>query len=320
MSNRQRRNRNLKLMIIAIFFMMVLLLILTVFLLFKTGSMQKEIDAIKVAKAQAAQAASAGAGSKDGTLTKSSETQDASDAADASDVTAAPDAVTADAQDPQVTAAPLPADAKVVYLTFDDGPSKNTQNILDVLAENDVHATFFVNGRTDDDSIARYQAIAAGGHEIAMHSYSHDYEYVYASVDNFVADLDKIQNLITEVTGKTPMVYRFPGGSSNTLSVRKQPMADFISALLDRGIVYFDWNVDSTDGEGANRDVQTLIDKTKSGLDGKKQQYVVLMHDAGDHDTTVQALPSIIQYCKEQGYAFDVITSDTPEVHHATIS
>lgn len=316
MSNRQRRNRNLKLMIIAIFFMMVLLLILTVFLLFKTGSMQKEIDAIKVAKAQAAQAASAGAGSKDGTLTKSSDAPDVSDATGVPDETTAPDAATADAP----AATTLPADAKVVYLTFDDGPSKNTQNILDVLAQNDVHATFFVNGRTDDDSIARYQAIAAGDHEIAMHSYSHDYEYVYASVDNFVADLDKIQNLVTEVTGKTPMVYRFPGGSSNTLSVRKQPMADFISALSDRGIVYFDWNVDSTDGEGPNRDVQTLIDETKSGLDGKKQQYVVLMHDAGDHDTTVQALPAIIQYCKEQGYTFDVITSDTPEVHHATIS
>lgn len=303
MSNRQRRNRNLKLMLAAIFFMMVLLLILTVFLLFKTGSMQKEIDAIKVAKAQAAQAASMGAGSKDGTLTKNSETPDASDVADAPVVTAAPDAVT--------------ADAKVVYLTFDDGPSKNTQNILDILAENDVRATFFVNGRTDDDGIACYKAIAAGGHEIAMHSYSHDYEYVYASVDNFVTDLDKIRNLITEVTGRTPMVYRFPGGSSNTLSVRRQPMEDFISALLDRGIVYFDWNVDSTDGEGPNRDVQTLIDETKSGLDGKKQQYVVLMHDAGDHDTTVQALPAIIQYCREQGYTFDVITSDTPEVHHS---
>lgn len=295
-------------MITAIFFMMVLLLMLTVFLLFKTGSMQKEIDAIKVAKAQAAQAANAGAESKDGTLTKGSEAPEASNE---------PDAITADAQ---ATATPLPADAKIVYLTFDDGPSKNTQNILDVLAENDVHATFFVNGRTDDDSIARYQAIAAAGNEIAMHSYSHDYEYVYASVDNFVADLDKIQNLITEVTGKTPMVYRFPGGSSNTLSVRKQPMTDFISALSERGIVYFDWNVDSTDGEGPNRDVQTLIDQTKSGLDGKKQQYVILMHDAGDHDTTVQALPSIIQYCKEQGYAFDVITSDTPEIHHSTIS
>lgn len=314
MSSRQRQNRNLKLMITAIFFMMVLLVVLIVFLLFKTSSMQKQIDAIKVAKAQAAQAANAGAGSKDGTLTKSSEVSEASDEP------AAPDAITADAQDPQVTAVPLPADAKVVYLTFDDGPSKNTQSILDVLAENDVHATFFVNGRTDDDSIARYQAIAAAGNEIAMHSYSHDYEYVYASVDNFVADLDKIQNLVTEVTGKTPMVYRFPGGSSNTLSVRKQPMTDFISALSDRGIVYFDWNVDSTDGEGPNRDVQTLIDETKSGLDGKKQQYVILMHDAGDHDTTVQALPSIIQYCKEQGYTFDVITSGTPEVHHSTIS
>lgn len=315
MNGRQRRNKNLKLVIMAVFFMLVLLLILTVFLLFKTGSLQKQVDAIKVAKAQAAQAAGAGAEGEDGTLTKSSEAPDASD-----EETAAPDAAAADTETAQATATPLPEDAQVVYLTFDDGPSKNTQNILDILAEYDVKATFFVNGRTDDDSIARYKAIAEAGHEIAMHSYSHDYEYVYASIDNFVTDLDKIQNLVTEVTGKTPMVYRFPGGSSNTLSMRQLPMADFISVLDERGIVYFDWNVDSTDGEGSNRDVQTLIDETKSGLDGKKQQYVVLMHDAGDHDTTVQALPTIIEYCKEQGYVFDVITTDTPPVHHSTIS
>lgn len=319
-TSRNRRKRQL--IMLGVFAALILLLILDIFLLFRMGSMQKQINELKTAKSEKVQAANAGSGAT-GTLTKeaTAEPENTKEAGTSDAPTAAETAQPSEAasEPDDALSGETTEDTKIVYLTFDDGPSVNTQRILDILNEYGVHATFFVNGRPDETNVARYKAIADAGNEIAMHSYSHDYEQIYESVEKFSADLDQIQSLIAEVTGKTPMVYRFPGGSSNTLSVRKLPMTDFISVLDDRGIVYFDWNVDSTDGEGANIDPQVLIAKTKEGL-GKSRHNVVLMHDAPDHNTTVEALPEIIRYCQEQGYVFDVITPETPEVHHSTIS
>ncbi len=305
MSSRARNRRKMQLMVLASFAIALILLVLNIFFLFRMQSLQNQINELKEAKESIKKTEVTGTnagGAKDG---DEQEPQTSTEPQD----TAAPE------QSPAPSETPDGTGEKYVYLTFDDGPSKNTERILSILEQYDVKATFFVNGREDEDSLARYRKIAEAGHEIAMHSYSHDYAYIYASTDNFIEDLDKIQSLVERITGKKPMVYRFPGGSSNRLSMRRQPMQDFADVLAERGIVYFDWNVDSTDGEGSNLPVSQLIENAKKGL-GKTESSVVLMHDANDHDTTVEALPTIIQNCKDMGLKFGVITTETPAVHH----
>ena len=107
---------------------------------------------------------------------------------------------------------------KRIYLTFDDGPSRNTDKILDILKEYDVKATFFVVGKTDEESVRAYQRIVAEGHTLAMHSYSHKYSEIYASKESFEQDLRQLQEYLYQITGVWPRFYRFPGGSSNTVS------------------------------------------------------------------------------------------------------
>lgn len=206
-------------------------------------------------------------------------------------------------------------DKRYVYLTIDDGPSDNTERILEILRQYNIKATWFVVGKEDEKSIARYKAIAADGHTLAMHSFTHDYGQVYASAQAFEADLTRIQTFLQEKVGYTSTVYRFPGGSSNTTSKRQVSMTELVSILQNRGIRYFDWNVDTTDGSGANLPVDTLIAGTNQYM-GKYVYNMLLLHDANDHNTTVEALPQIIQSCLDQGMEFLPITDDTPEIHH----
>ena len=109
------------------------------------------------------------------------------------------------------------AETKRAYLTFDDGPSGNTGEILDILDANDVKATFFVVGR-GDEYYDTYRDIVGRGHTLALHSYTHDYDKIYASLDDFAEDIEELRNLLYDVTGVNCVYYRFPGGSSNTVS------------------------------------------------------------------------------------------------------
>lgn len=206
-------------------------------------------------------------------------------------------------------------DKRYVYLTIDDGPSDNTERILEILRQYNIKATWFVVGKEDEKSIARYKAIAAEGHTLAMHSFTHEYGQVYASAEAFEADLTHIQTFLQEKVGYTSTVYRFPGGSSNTTKQRQVSMTELVPILQNRGIRYFDWNVDTTDGSGTNLPVDTLIAGTNQFM-GKYVYNMLLLHDANDHNTTVDALPQIIQSCLDQGMEFLPITDDTPEVHH----
>lgn len=203
---------------------------------------------------------------------------------------------------------------RYAYLTFDDGPSHNTEEILRILGENGVKATFFVIGRTDETSLQRYRKIVEAGHTLAMHSYTHNYGEIYASLEAFRADYEKISSLLTQITGTQPLLYRFPGGSSNTLSKRKVTMTELIQFLDERNIQYFDWNVNSADASGRNPDAGILIRNVKNGL--KYRDNIILMHDSAGHETTVQALPDIIQACRDKGLIFRTITHDTPPAHH----
>lgn len=214
---------------------------------------------------------------------------------------------------PKETSKPEAPEGKKVYLTFDDGPSIYTEKILSILKKNDVKATFFVIGKTDDYSKEMYQKIVEEGHTLAMHSYSHEYSSIYSSVKAFKKDLQKIETLLTDVTGQKPQYYRFPGGSSNTVS--KIDMKKFISCLNEEGITYFDWNVINGDAVSKTVPKDELVNNVITGIKNYETS-VVLMHDAGTKGTTVEALPEIIKKIKKQGANILPIDESTKVVQH----
>ena len=209
---------------------------------------------------------------------------------------------------------PVKSSGKKVYLTFDDGPSSNTDQILDILKDYDVKATFFVVGKTDERSVKAYQRIVEEGHTLAMHSYSHKYDEIYESKEAFARDLNSLQEYLYETTGVWPRIYRFPGGSSNTVS--KVDMQELIEYLTEIGITYFDWNVASGDAVSRTLPAETIVNNCLSGIE-KQKESVILMHDASNKGTTIEALPQIIEAIQEQGDAELLpITDETVPVQH----
>lgn len=200
-----------------------------------------------------------------------------------------------------------------VYLTFDDGPSANTDDILAILRKNDIKATFFVVGKTDGKSLERYRKIVSEGHTIALHSYTHDFSQIYASLDNFKKDYYAISDLIYNTTGVRSRFYRFPGGSSN--SVSKIDMNLPVKFLKEEGIEYFDWNVMSGDAVRIPPSAKELYNNVITGIHGTENS-IVLMHDLPEKKSTVEALSEIIKKLKEENYLMLPIDNSTPIVHH----
>ncbi len=204
----------------------------------------------------------------------------------------------------------------VIYLTFDDGPSAtSTPKILEILKKKKVKATFFViNHDASLDYLIKQEYDE--GHTVALHSYTHKYDKVYASVDAYFKDLTKIQDKVEKITGVKSYISRFPGGSSNTISRRykKGIMTTLVKEVRDRGFHYFDWNVSSGDAG----DVKTSDKVYKNVINGlsKSRSNVVLMHDFANNKKTVDALERIIDYGLENGYVFDKIDMTTPMVTH----
>ena len=207
-------------------------------------------------------------------------------------------------------------DTLKVYLTFDDGPSGNSDKILDILDDYNVKATFFVVGKTDDESKRIYKRIVDEGHTLGMHSYTHKYSYIYSSLDNFKSDFEKLQNLLYDVTGQDPDLYRFPGGSSNQVS--NTDMAEYIKYLNDENIRYLDWNVASGDATSAPITADDLVENVMSDV-VKYKTSVVLMHDADSKDATVEALPTLIEKLQAEGAVILPVSDDTEMVQHVTI-
>lgn len=179
-----------------------------------------------------------------------------------------------------------------VYLTFDDGPSSHTDEILDILAAYDIKATFFVTGKPQEVYLPMYRRIVEEGHTLGMHSYSHRYSEIYASREQFAADLEKLQEFLYDTTGVWSRFYRFPGGSSNRVS--DVPMENLAEYLTEENIYYLDWNVSCGDATGRNLRPQQLADNVTAHV-AKYRTAVVLLHDASDKTSTVEALPLIIE-------------------------
>ena len=193
-------------------------------------------------------------------------------------------------------------------MTFDDGPSERTPEILDILNQYDIKATFFVIGKTDDFSKSCMKRIVREGHTIAMHSYTHDFKKIYASVESFLEDMHKLYKLIHEVTGVKPSIFRFAGGSVNGFN--RHNYREIIAEMLRRGFDYFDWNLCNNDAVSkkltpAEKCVENVVSNSSKCNTG-----VVLMHDAKPKITTVEALPKMIEKLKEQGFSFKALTNE----------
>ncbi len=207
---------------------------------------------------------------------------------------------------------------KVVYFTFDDGPSENTAKILDILDKYNAKATFFVTGNHPEYN--KYMKRAAKeGHTIGLHTYTHNYSQLYSSEEAYFDDLQQISDMVEDVTGKKSKVIRFPGGSSNMISANYVDglMTTLTQKVQEQGYQYFDWNVDSTDASGNGVPVSQLVENATASDD----QYInILMHDTDAKDTTVEALPEIIKYYKDKGYVFLGLDTDSYAPHHNVVN
>ena len=207
---------------------------------------------------------------------------------------------------------PVVAENRVVYLTFDDGPSPRTSEILDILKKYNVKATFFVTNQNSQYDYLIKRAYDEG-HTIGLHTSSHNYHEIYASEDAYFADLQAIQDKVN-ITGYRSTIIRFPGGSSNTVS-RFNPgiMTKLTQLVEERGFYYHDWNVDSEDAAGANEERQMNNVMTYSP---KHEVVNLLMHDSGNKYATVNSLEAKIKYYLDNGYSIEPITPSSPCVHH----
>lgn len=206
------------------------------------------------------------------------------------------------------------SNGKVIYLTFDDGPSASiTPQVLQILREENVKATFFVINHSDSLNYLIKQAHEEG-HTIAIHSYSHNYREIYSSEASYWADFERMQNKIINITGVKPTIMRFPGGTSNTVS-KFNPgiMTRLAKEATAKGYTYFDWNVGSGDAGGVHSS-EEVYQNVIRGLGSNTN--VVLMHDFEGNYYTLNALRKIIQYGKRNGYTFANITEETPQIRH----
>lgn len=201
-----------------------------------------------------------------------------------------------------------PANPKVVYLTFNNGPFPMTESYLDLLKKHDVKATFFVFCGDDDASLERLKRIASEGHTLAPYTRSQECNKLYPSAEDFLHDFKRISDRILEATGEKPDILRFPGGSTSVYNktVRQQIIAE----MLRRGYTYYDWNIVITDEDG--RQGTELAEESLLSELEKKQQKVIFMND-GSVDT-LEVLEPLIIKLKKQGYKFERLTNKVEPV------
>ena len=194
---------------------------------------------------------------------------------------------------------------RVCCLTFDDGPSENTDRILEILDRYGVKATFFVVGNSVTSAVnqERMRRIAAAGHTIAMHSWSHDYSKVYASVEGFLEEFNQLYEYIYEITGVHPTIFRFPGGSIN--SYDRGLYQEIIAEMTRRGFIYFDWNVSAGDSTPTPAAASLLASNWLRGVG--RDLVVTLAHDSSPRITTPDALPTVIEGYLAAGYTFSAL-------------
>lgn len=276
---RKRRVRRIKRIIIGTCItLLVLPTILTIILMIKVFSLEKEVAGLRDDRLKIKQ--------------QMSEQKEAS-------------------KTPEATKVP---EKKRVYLTFDDGPGSQTEEILDILKENKIKATFFVTGKTGDEAEKIYKKIVKDGHTLGMHSYSHIYDEIYETKETFEKDFKKLYDYLHDVTGCEPQWYRFPGGS--TSGHIQLPLETFTDVLESKDVRYMDWNVISPDISNPSAKKEQIV----SGIAESVSQFdtsVILLYDSADRPATLKALPLIIKKLKNENYELLPLGDDTPLIRHS---
>ena len=218
---------------------------------------------------------------------------------------------------PRPTNTPAGEDSWTIYLTFDDGPAGNTERLLGILAKYDVKATFFTTSCYPQYAYC-IGLEAQQGHTVAVHTASHNYAAVYASDDAYWADFDQQNAVVASQTGSFSSIFRFPGGSSNTVSMNYNSgiMSRLAAQAGQRGLVYFDWNVSSGDA-GGTTDTSAVYQNVIAGIEGCHNAgvpSVVLQHDV--HGYSVDAVEDIILWGLQNGYHFSALSPGSYAPHH----
>ena len=219
-------------------------------------------------------------------------------------------------------------EGKYVFLTFDDGPSNSTEKILNTLKDKDVHGTFFVLGSSIENDSKRQEYLKEelkSGNAIANHSYSHDFKKLYPgnklNIDYFMDEFNKTNDIMQSILGGEfdCRVLRMPGGYGTRKYYKDPSLKEFDNTLQENGIINVDWNALDGDAEGKPYSTEEMLNYVKKTSKGKNH-VVILMHDAAGKEKTVEILPQIIDYYKNEGYDFKVIKNTSKEENNSNQS
>lgn len=198
---------------------------------------------------------------------------------------------------------------KIVYLTFDDGPSLLTDQVLGILKNEEVPGTFFVLGQQAKRYPEVIQRIVGAGHVLGNHSYNHDYNELYDSFGHFWKQIKGTEEVLREITGSRTSLVRAPGGTYGHFD------KTYFDLMAQAGYKVFDWNIDSGDSKRKGVPSSEIVSNVVSAK--QKNEVIVLMHDGAGHAETVKALPDIIKFYKKKGYAFRTLTSNMAPIQFA---
>ncbi|MEX2415182.1 MAG: polysaccharide deacetylase [Paenibacillaceae bacterium] len=198
-----------------------------------------------------------------------------------------------------------------VYLSFDDGPSKWTPMVLDILKQEGVSATFFVLGTLVEKQADTVRRIVEEGHTLGNHTFDHSYKSLYPDFSGFWEQIQHTEQIIMDQTGIRPTVIRAPGGTHGHFD------AYYYYYLDQAGYRVYDWNIDSGDSKKRNVPADTIVKSVTSGTIPYEAH--VLMHDGSGHGETVKALPEIIRFFKDKGYRFKVYNENVKPVNFSLV-
>jgi peptidoglycan/xylan/chitin deacetylase (PgdA/CDA1 family) len=193
-----------------------------------------------------------------------------------------------------------------VYLTFDDGPSMQTPKVLDLLKAEGIKASFFVLGKMAEEHPAFLKRMVKEGHTLGNHTYDHIYKNLYEDITEFWRQIQKTENIVSDICGVKPDLVRAPGGTYINFN------AFYYYDMDDAGYTVMDWNMDGADSTRAGVPAKEIVDHVKSSV--LKHEVILLLHDGAGHSETVKALPEIIDYFKKQGYAFAPLTKEVKPI------
>ena len=203
---------------------------------------------------------------------------------------------------------------KKFYLTFDDGPTQMTKEVLEVLEKNDVKATFFFNAAKGKEDEKIIKEIVNDGHLLALHTYSHDYKKIYKNPKAFIKDLEKNRKNFKNITGYDCRIFRFPGGTNNTVSFSyggKKVIKNTIKLTEKYGYDYVDWNAfpNDTISKVSTKQYNIIIKQAKWN-----EETVVLIHVFDRNKSLPNGLDNVIKQLKKQGYTFDTVDNLSTEI------